>query len=161
MKTFKQILSEARAPAKPKGPPKEMQTAPDKSYKEVENNRGVPVRIINLGQPVEKSARKVLDKSIDDEAGLGSREAQDMMKRKKELGAFITPDSASVWDASRLSHGAAKEHTVGGTAATFSYSGRDKLSVRVHGDVDNATREMIEGHPILNSHWKTVTVAKD
>jgi len=111
MKTFKQILAEARAPAKPKGPPK----TPKNDYGDVataKNERGLDYGIIHVRDKIKPEERKMFDERLKSHM-MKYISKMGPMSPESHVGAWLGSNGhVSFFEHGKVSHGAAREHTV-------------------------------------------------
>jgi hypothetical protein len=176
MKTFKQILAEARAPAKPKGPPKKMEVEIDpKHLGDGTNDRGISFQVLH-DLPAEHG--KLLDTLGGYATKPGVRVKQkygepfnsvDMQSRGKRVGAWLSGSRVSYFPSDMASHGSAKKFTVAAEGKEKSYpvhvswNSRDHATVHYHGNepLTDEEKNAIVNHDGLNRNFKKITLQTD
>lgn len=179
MKTFKQLLGEAREPFKPKGPPKKMELEIDpKHLGDGTNDRNISYQVLH---DLPKGHGKLLDTlggyaskpgvRVKPKGGGEPFNSVDMADRTKRVGAWLTKSGrVSYFPEDMASHGSAKKYTVAkdekdenSHPVTVTWKSRDHAHVSYHGKTP-LTPEIendIVNHDGLNRNFAKVTVKKD
>lgn len=168
MKTLKQIISEAKAAAKPKGPTDwkrtKMKIEPDeKMFGTAKNFRGIEYGLIHVHGDIPEESKQQVSKSLDEMGGYSPKTTP--ADRSKNVGAFIGRDGkVSFFENARASHGQARQHVniKNPIPATVSWNSRDHAQVEVHGNepLDKDTENAIVNHYGLNRMFGKVSIKK-
>lgn len=166
MKTFKQILSEAKEPrAKPK--PK----TPKNDYTDVDtgtNHRGLEYGIIHVRDKIKPDERAMFDERLKKHM-MNYVSKPSPMTSDSRAGVWLTRDGrASFFEHEKVSHGAVKDKTVAagdrhaipgvvqtvGGNTVFRYTGNEPLTKKLEHDITN--------HKAMNDAFGTdFTVSKE